>query len=70
MPAQPTSFEAWASELATLLRDREVAVPVDALITFVAALGEVGALGRATVHDAGLATLLRSPDDRDRKSVV
>ena len=42
MPAQPTSFEAWASELATLLRDREVAVPVDALITFVAALGEVG----------------------------
>lgn len=43
MPAQPTSFEAWASELATLLRDREVAVPVGALITFVAALGEVGA---------------------------
>ncbi len=64
MPARPTSFEAWASELATLLRDREVAVPVGALITFVAALGEVGALGRATVHDAGLATLLRSPDDR------
>ena len=62
--AQPASFEAWASELAALLRDREVAVPVDALITFVAALGEVGALGRAAAHDAGLATLLRRPDDR------
>ena len=63
-PARPSSFEAWAIELATLLRERDVAVPVDSLITFVAALGQVGALGRAAVHDAGLATLLRGPDDR------
>ena len=62
--ARPASFEAWAIELAALLRTREVAVPVDSLITFVAALGQVGALGRAAVHDAGLATLLRRPDDR------
>ncbi|MEZ5371280.1 MAG: VWA domain-containing protein [Microthrixaceae bacterium] len=59
----PATFEAWADELARLLRTAEVTVPVDSVLTFVAALDEVGAFGRQAVHDAALLTLIRRPED-------
>lgn len=61
---RPPSFEAWARELAQLLREADVAVPVDAVLTLVAALNEVGAFGREAVRAAATATLIRRPQDR------
>jgi uncharacterized protein with von Willebrand factor type A (vWA) domain len=56
--------ERLAVAFARVLRGAGLAVPLDSVLTFTAALGEVGVTERDAVYWAGRATLVRRPEDR------
>lgn len=57
--------ERLAVGFARLLRDLEVTVPTDSVITFMSALGRTGLEDRSQVYWAGRTTLVRRPEDID-----
>jgi uncharacterized protein with von Willebrand factor type A (vWA) domain len=68
-PTEPTapvaSPEALAVAFGRLLRGAGVRVPVDTVLSFARALGELGVADRDAVYWAGRATLVRRPEDHD-----